>query len=276
MKIRGAGASSGAHNLRSMSSGGDRTILITFDTDWAPDWIIDDVADMLIESKVRATWFVTNDGAATRALRKEPLFEVGLHPNFLSGSTHGITPESVMTHLKAIVPEAVSVRSHSLCQAEPWLRLMAERFGIANDCSIHLPLQAGVAPHVIRLGEAVPPLLRLPHVFQDNMYMFIARPWSLEQLWFTSSGLKVFCFHPIHVVMNACTMAEYERVKARGPIARLRPNDVPRRALGEGGCRDLLRQLLAIVRTESTHTVKSYASWWLEGQGLEAVEDDGK
>jgi hypothetical protein len=252
-----------ANGAGGTDAGANRAILVTFDTDWAPDWILQDVADILLRSRVRATWFITNDGPATRALLREPLFEVGLHPNFLPGSSHGSSPEDVMAHLKSIAPEAVSVRSHSLCQSEPLLKIMVERFGIAHDCSIHLPLQAGVTPHVIRLGADTPPLVRLPHVFQDNMYMFEKRPWSLGQPWFTSPGLKIFCFHPIHVVMNACSMTDYEQVKSKRSVSRLRRSDVPNRPLGEGGCMDLLLQLLNYIQTARTYTVHGYASDWL-------------
>jgi len=245
----------------------DREILITLDTDWAPAWVIEEAAHLLLQQHVRATWFVTNDSPATQALRRESLFEVGLHPNFLSGSTHGRTPDAVMSHMKAIVPEAISVRSHALCQAEPWLQAMSERHGIRHDCSIHLPLQGGIVPHQLRLGPNAPPLVRLPHVFQDNMFMFTKLPWSLRQPWFESPGLKVFCFHPIHVVMNAVEMADYERLKQKRPIPALQPDDVPRRARGEGGCLDLFIDLLHCARQEHADTVSGFASRWLAGEG---------
>ena len=241
----------------------DREILITLDTDWAPDWVIEEAAGLLLQQQVRATWFVTNDGAATQALRRESLFEVGLHPNFLPGSTHGDTLDAVMSHMKTIVPEAISVRSHALCQAEPWLQAMVERHGIRHDCSIHLPLQHGIVPHRIRLSPDAPPLVRLPHVFQDNMFMFAQLPWSLEQPWFESPGLKVFCFHPIHIVMNAAGMTHYEGMKQRSPIPALRPDDVPRRGRGEGGCLDLFLDLLRCAREEHCDTVTGFVSHWL-------------
>jgi hypothetical protein len=195
------------------------------------------------------------------------LFEVGLHPNFLPGSSHGASPDEAMAHLKSIVPDAVSVRTHSLCQAEPWLKTMVERFGIAYDCSIHLPLQSGIAPHVVRLGPDTAPLVRLPHVFQDNMYMFAGKAWSLNQRWFASPGLKVFCFHPIHVVMNANSMTGYERAKLSGPVSSLQRKDVPRRAAGQGGCMDLMLELLDHMRAASSDTVRGYASNWAQADG---------
>ena len=63
-------------------------IALTFDIDWAPDWAIDLTAGILREREVRATWFVTHESPAVDRLREDSeLFELGIHPNFLPGST---------------------------------------------------------------------------------------------------------------------------------------------------------------------------------------------
>ena len=83
-------------------------IAITLDVDWAPDHAIDAVAGHLIERDVRATWFVTHASPAIDRLRDRPdLFELGIHPNFAPGSTQGETPDAVLDHCMAIVPEAL-------------------------------------------------------------------------------------------------------------------------------------------------------------------------
>lgn len=75
--------------------------VITIDVDWAPDFIIAEVANYLIEKEVKATWFISHDNPEIRRLSDYPdLFEVGLHPNFNEGSTQGDSPRKVMTYLK--------------------------------------------------------------------------------------------------------------------------------------------------------------------------------
>jgi len=34
--------------------------MITLDCDWAPDFVLEYVADILTKNKVKATWFITN------------------------------------------------------------------------------------------------------------------------------------------------------------------------------------------------------------------------
>src|SRR5207244_3974947 len=76
------------------------------------------VAEQLMASQVRATWFVTHMSPAISRLRRNPeLFELGIHPNFLPGSTHGDTPDAVLRHCRALVPDAVSMRTHCLVQS---------------------------------------------------------------------------------------------------------------------------------------------------------------
>ena len=63
-------------------------IHLTFDIDWAPDWIIEEVLTILDLKKVKGTFFITHETPLNReiALRGHNL---GIHPNFLPGSSHG-------------------------------------------------------------------------------------------------------------------------------------------------------------------------------------------
>jgi hypothetical protein len=92
--------------------------LVTFDLDWAPDFVIDWLAKRLIEVGVRAAWFVTHHSPAIERLRAESdLFELGIHPNLHPGSTHGNDTSSVLKHCMEIVPEAGAIRTHGLVQS---------------------------------------------------------------------------------------------------------------------------------------------------------------
>lgn len=242
-----------------------RDIIVTLDIDWAPDWMVASAAAMLARRGVKATWFATHVSPVLNDLRSEPLFEVGLHPNFLPGSTHGGDPAEVMRHMKEAVPDATSVRTHSLCQSEPHLQLMAERFGIEADCSILLFGARDVAPHEIRYSADGPSLVRVPHFFQDNMYMFARRPWSLRDPWFATPGLKVFDFHPVHIALNSATFDGYERLKRSKPLKDVRRDDVtPFRSTGPGAA-TLFDEVLDAVGSRGT-TIRDYARGWRRAQ----------
>lgn len=38
-------------------------MVITLDCDWAPDFILQKIADILSSKKIKTTWFITNEGS---------------------------------------------------------------------------------------------------------------------------------------------------------------------------------------------------------------------
>lgn len=200
-------------------------MVLTFDIDWAPDFMIEYVANILINRQVKATWFVTHLSPALSQLRLHPeLFELGIHPNFLSNSTHGTNPGEVLNHCLEIVPEARSMRTHSLMQSTPLLNtiMMSQ---ITLDSSIYLPHSEGIKP--ISYWWQGKEMLRLPIFWEDDLEM--ERPdgcWTLKELTRFGEGLKIFDFHVIHIYMNARDMKQYLELRSRAPINQLTSSDV--------------------------------------------------
>jgi len=73
-----------------------------------------------------ATWFVTHDTPLISRLRTNSKFELGIHPNFdflIQGEPrNGGNAQEVVARLLEIVPEAKSVRSHSMTQSSRLLK----------------------------------------------------------------------------------------------------------------------------------------------------------
>ncbi|MEJ8835242.1 polysaccharide deacetylase WbmS family protein [Ramlibacter sp. AN1133] len=236
--------------------------LLTLDIDWAPDWMVADAADALTRRGVRATWFATHASPVLADLLSEPLFEVGLHPNFLPGSSHGATPGEVVRHLLALVPGARSVRAHSLFQSERHSQLLAEEFGLRTDCSVLLMDADHVAPHRVRFSDGGPWLTRVPHVFQDNMFMFTGRPWTFDDPAFHTPGLKVFDFHPVHLALNSPGFGAYAALKTAGkPLASLARQDVAAHRFGGAGAATLFEEVVNRARGASL-TIDQYVDRW--------------
>ena len=190
-------------------------IVLTLDVDWAPDCAINFVAERLLAHRVRATWFVTHTSPAILALRRYPdLFELGIHPNFLPGSTHGETPEVVLRHCMALVPHATSMRSHALMQSTPLLDTVMRETPIETDVSLFLPRAKAV--EFIEYHRPGRTLLRVPYVWEDDFEMESGDPcWELSPLFGRGEGLKVFNFHPIHIYLNSADIGPYHRLKRR-------------------------------------------------------------
>lgn len=192
-------------------------VVLTIDADWAPDVTIDFIAESLIEHRVRATWFITHMSPAIARLRQYPdLFELGIHPNFLSGSTHGDTPDAVIRHCLTLVPEALSMRTHSLVQSTPLLRQIVAQGRITTDVSLFLPYTPHIRPVEYEWGSRK--LLRIPFFWADDYEMEQRFPrWHLPRLLTVGEGLKVFVFHPIHVYLNSIDMEPYQALKRQVP-----------------------------------------------------------
>ena len=191
--------------------------VLTIDTDWAPDFAIDSIAEPLIARQVRATWFVTHMSPAIERLRQHPeLFELGIHPNFLPGSTHGDTPDAVLRHCMELVPEAISVRTHALVQSTPLLDQIITCTPIVSDVSLFLPYLP--FPQPVEYQWKGRTLLRIPYFWADDFEMEQPAPcWHLAPLLGAGEGLKVFNFHPIHVYLNSAHLETYQALKRLVP-----------------------------------------------------------
>ena len=192
-------------------------IVITFDIDWAPDFVIDFVAQSLIEYHIKATWFVTHISPAVQRLNKYPeLFELGIHPNFRPGSSHGNTPEEVLQHCMKLVPNALSMRTHSLVQSSPLLAQIMAQTPIIRDVSLFLPYTPYIRPHEFWWNGRR--LLRIPYYWEEDFEMERPEPcWHLEPLLNIGEGLKIFNFHPIHIYLNSTNMKSYNAFRTHVP-----------------------------------------------------------
>jgi hypothetical protein len=191
-------------------------VVVTLDVDWAPDPLVDDVAGRLAAAGVPATWFVTHASPALDRLRaRSDLFELGIHPNFRPGSSHGATPEAVLDHVMALVPEAVSSRSHGVVQSGRLLHLLVQRTPVRIDSTTFLPdlpdapLVTQRTPH----GD----LLRVPFTWSDDY-----EPLSPWDDYLAEPGLKVVLFHPTRMPSSSAFGELLERIAGGLPALRLR------------------------------------------------------
>ena len=184
------------------------------DIDWAPDFMIESMAHVFIENRIKCTWFVTHDSPAVRALGDNSLFELGIHPNFLPGSTHGKTEDEVIEHCLRLVPGARSVRTHALYQNSNLLWRLRNKFDLRVDCSLFLPYTPQIIPHTLCHSAADIPLVRIPFFWEDDVECLRPdRQWNIHDFRFSLKGLKMFNFHPLYVGLNETDFSRYMRVK---------------------------------------------------------------
>lgn len=236
---------------------------VTLDVDWAPDAAIDFTRELLVERRVKATWFVTHASPAIDRLRDHAeLFELGIHPNFAAGSTHGTTTEEVVAHCMRLVPDAISMRTHLLIQSTPIFDVLLRSTPIRVDASLLLPHARWVEPVEYQWKGTT--LLRVPYVWEDDVEMLRDRPsWSAcDEL--NAKGLRVFDFHPVHVFLNSADMRPYTELKSA-----VTPLDRATRAVmspfvheGEGSRSAFVGVLDALAKSGSDLTMRDIQRDW--------------
>jgi hypothetical protein len=189
----------------------DGKIFLSFDIDWAHDEVILDCYNLVSNYSIDSTWFVTHETDALNTLRLDKRIELGAHPNFndlLSGSAMaGETSNLVVRKSRELVPEATTIRSHSLTQSERILDQFLDN-GYIRFCNLFIPYlnEMQVFPYSLWSGGII-----IPHRFQDNASLRIGE--SLPERQTLNMGLHVFDFHPIHVFLNTESLERYERTR---------------------------------------------------------------
>lgn len=223
-------------------AGYSKTQYLTIDIDWADDVVLNDSIELIERAGVEATWFVTHETEVLERLRGNSNFEIGIHPNFnflLNGDDrNGRTAQEVVDRLMEIVPEAKSVRSHSMTQSSRLLQLF-KATGLSHDCNHFIPESAGIE---LRPWMAWNGLVRVPYFWEDDIsceYGPEATETSMESL-HRRPGLRVFDFHPIHIFLNTDQLDRYERTR---PLHQI-PGELIKHRFDGVGVRTLLSALL--------------------------------
>jgi SAM-dependent methyltransferase len=185
---------------------------LTADTDWASEHCVETFLAIARSRQIVPTVFATHRSAVLEEADAAGAVEIGVHPNFSQGSTHGSTVADVVRHVFDMYPQAATYRSHRMSDGAEIQLAMAER-GIAYDSNLGLYLQPAVTP--LRLASGI---VRFPIFWADDSHFRLTGgDWDLEK-WlpdFLSPGLKVIDVHPLNLAVNAATLAHYEAARAQ-------------------------------------------------------------
>lgn len=144
---------------------------ITFDIDWAPTEVLEYVVNLLQEYQVKATFFATDNSDFLKSLDKT-YYEIGIHPNFMGDGEYN----KIIEDLKAIYPEAIGVRSHSLLESSHILQLFLNN-GLKYDMNTFIPLREGLYPFM-RLNK----LVRIPYYWEDDAHFSSQSTFQLSEV----------------------------------------------------------------------------------------------
>lgn len=177
--------------------------IITLDTDWVPQFIMDYVLSLLGSYGIKSTLFLTGN----YELPNNDLIEASLHPHFLAALEEGKSFEDVIVELKSLIPTAIGNRSHQLF----WHNKLTNVFlnnGILYDSSVFLPFHPGLKP--IKVNK----LVKMPYWWGDGFH--IRNGFYLDRFDVPGKdkpGLKILNFHPINIYLNMNSIDEYVKMK---------------------------------------------------------------
>jgi hypothetical protein len=199
--------------------------VLSIDIDWAHDAVLSDTIDLIERAGVKACFFVTHDTPLLARLRANPLFELGLHPNFdplLRGEAQR-SARDILMELARVAPEAKVLRSHAMTTSGRWLELYREA-GVT-----HLSNYLMFGDENIHPFRQLNGLVEAPVYFADDGLLFQRAMSAVSfdhatELGSVGGGLRVYNFHPIHLFLNAESLDRYgvSRPHADDPQALLR------------------------------------------------------
>ena len=187
-------------------------IFLTLDTDWACDED-SDVIDIIEEyQNLKVTWFLTNETKVLERLLKNEDFELGIHPNFnrlLEGDLSSEqSQDEVINNMINIVPEAVSVRSHSMMQSSKIIDVFYKR-GLKFDCNHFIPYHSQRSIFPWRHWNGI---MKVPYMWEDDIAITEKDEFKLSKI-LKSDSINVIDFHPQHIFLNSIDMRAYNESK---------------------------------------------------------------
>jgi len=182
---------------------------LTFDIDWAPDISINEIRKIINSAGIKATFFITHKSDILKDLIEDG-HELGIHPNFLVGSSQGDTPEKAIEFLLNIVPEARALRTHALVQSSPLLQLIFSKFPqLKYDFSILMYNFPFIGKFNWQFEGTQ--FKRLNYNWEDDA-AFYHEGFKWNCLYFPGK-LNIYDFHPIHVHLNSKDITPYNALK---------------------------------------------------------------
>ncbi len=240
----------------------DGNIHLSFDIDWAPEFVLEDLLTLLSAVKIPCTFFHTHRNSVVDRFLGLPRAECAIHPNFTGGTED---PAAQLRILQADFPSAKGVRCHRLYFHSGLLacfHLAGLRY-LSNDLRF---LETGLRPHFDWSG-----MVRIPIYWEDDVHaVYFGGPRDLNALNLEKEGLKVFNFHPIHIYLNTSGLAEYQEIKnalVDEPGAR-------KHRRGGRGIRTLFLELLRRMEGEKSSTLAELADDFERGNRYEGRFQD--
>lgn len=171
-----------------------KTMFLTTDIDWAPDFATEDLFQTVTQRGFKITAFATHKSELLA--QKNSLIEIGLHPDNTRPDKEFVFANK-LNDLKNIYPESVGLRCH--------------RNFFGNNIS-DLAVKAGLKYDVSTLQWLQPfcsafidynKLIRASYFWEDGIHCDTRTAFEISKVRLDTPGMKIFNVHPILIYLNA-------------------------------------------------------------------------
>ena len=187
-----------------------KRFVLTFDIDWAPDYAILKCLDLLASVGYKATFFATHPTPLNQEIVNRGHI-LGIHPNFLEGSSHGSSVEEIVYKCFTYAPNAWCMRTHCLVQSTPLLHEVFSKFPQLK-LDVSLLMHRSPFAHKVEWNFYGLSFDRLLYNWEDDAQFSSYEDNTIPELFF--GELTVFDFHPIHVFLNSTDGNLYRKLKS--------------------------------------------------------------
>ena len=186
-----------------------KRFVLTFDIDWAPDYAILNCLELLENAGYKATFFATHHTPMNHEIVGRG-HNLGIHPNFLKGSSQGSNVEEIISECLSYAPHAWCMRTHCLVQSTPLLHEIFSKFPqLKLDVSLFMHRSPFV--HKVKWNFYETSFDRLLYNWEDDAQFSSYIDNTIPELFF--GELTVFDFHPIHIFLNSTDGSLYRKLK---------------------------------------------------------------
>ena len=221
-------------------------VFLTCDTDWAPDFAIASVLEVVHSHKQKMTVFATH--RSELLLHAPDWVEVGLHPDFTRPDGKSRFEDKVVA-LKMIYPTAVGMRSHRDFFGNN-IADVAKHCGLRYDASSFLWNQSFCQAHVDYNG-----LTHFSYMWEDGIHLDMGLGLTFAGVRLYAPGMKILNCHPTLIFLNSRSDDHRRSVTRRYADLTSAPyEELAADVVHEFGIGDLWRSLLRFLAENGVRT----------------------
>ncbi len=182
----------------------------TSDIDWASEDVMEEYFNIVNELDLKLTLFVTHFSELIENNFKDRKIERGIHPNFMSGSSHGSSFKEIVDNCIKFAPEAYGFRSHRAFDVTDITHLLKNDYNykyVSHQVTI---LQPYIRPILHESG-----LINFPVFFEDGTHLYNQLDLNFNKYnnLFKTPGIKVISFHPMNFIFNSPSISFMRNIK---------------------------------------------------------------